>query len=102
MKIQLDLSAHCLETELKRLYHRALSDYFQIEIKEKERVEKRIELTRQALETLDFAQLRSKYTPLAGHTDQTIILSMRKNKLSLTINGRPIEPIMKDSSDENG
>ena len=102
MKIKLDLSAHCIETELKRLHHRALSDYFQTEIKEKERIEKRIELTRQALETLDFAQLRSKYTPLAGHTAQTIFLAMHQNKLSITISDRPIALIMKNSVDENG
>jgi len=102
MKIKLDLSAHCIETEIKRLYNRALSDYFKKEVKGKGRIEKSIELTRRALENLDFAQLRIKYSPLAGHTDRSIVLAMDKNKISITIDGRPIEPITKDSFDESG
>jgi hypothetical protein len=102
MKIQLDLSSHCIETEIKRLYHRALSDYFNKEVKENEHIEKRIDLTRQALETLDFSRLRSEYTPLAGRTDQVVILAMHNNKLSITIDGRPIEPTSKDLCREKG
>ncbi|MFC1816048.1 hypothetical protein ACFL0M_08905 [Thermodesulfobacteriota bacterium] len=96
MKIQLDLSKHCIETEIKRHYNRALSDYFKAG-KDKGLIEKIIELTQQALKTFDFARLRTKYPPLSGNTNQNIVLSMDNNKFSITIDGRPIEPITKDS-----
>lgn len=100
MKIKLDLSAHCIETEIKRIYNRALSDYFKAGA-DQGLIEKRIEITQLALKTFDFAQLRIKYAPLAGHTDQIILLAQDKNKLSITIDGRPIEPITKDALGQN-
>ena len=57
MKIQLDLSKHCIETEIKRLCNRALSDYFK-EVKDKGLIEKIIELTQQALKTFDSCGVR--------------------------------------------
>ena len=92
LKIQLDLSEHCIETEIKRHHNRAISEYFKAE-KDKRLIEKTIELTRQALETLDFARLRSKYPQLNGNTNQQIVLSMDDYRFSIAIDGRAIEPI---------
>ena len=96
MKIHLDPSKHCIETEIKRHYNRSLSEYFQAG-KNKGLSEKIIELTQQALKSFDFAKLRSKYPPLCGNTNHNIILSMNNNKLSIAIDGIPIKPIRKDS-----
>ncbi len=74
MRIDLDLTNHCVETEIKRVYHRALSGYFKAGA-DKTHLEQIIALTQQALERLDFGFLRSQYPPLAGHSDVPVVLA---------------------------
>jgi len=61
----LDLSRHCIQTEIRRLYNRSVSRYFKLE-KEDPQLAADIELLKNALETLDFPRLRSAHGALAG------------------------------------
>lgn len=63
--MKLDLSKHCIQTEIKRLYNRSVSRYFKLE-REDPQLAATIELLKAALEGLDFSRLRSDYSELAG------------------------------------
>jgi len=63
--MKLDLSKHCIETELKRLYNRSVSRYLKMKTDDP-RLEADIELLKAALERFDFPRLRSSYPILAG------------------------------------
>ncbi|MEJ2165894.1 MAG: hypothetical protein P8X90_10220 [Desulfobacterales bacterium] len=91
MDIPLDLSRHCIETEIKRQYNKAVSAYFKADAKEKHRLESTIEVMRRALGTLDFADLRTQYPPLAGGTDRHIILSCENENLAIAIDGKKLK-----------
>jgi hypothetical protein len=91
MDIRLDLSRHCIETEIKKQYNKAVSTYFKAAMDEKGVLEPTIEVFRQALETLNFSHLRTQYPPLAGGTDRNVFLSSEKAKLLITIDGEKIE-----------
>jgi len=65
MEIPLDLRRHCVETEIRRLYNRALTEAFRPGA-DREGLEERISLLQRALETLDFPALRSAHSALAG------------------------------------
>ncbi|MBW2250191.1 MAG: hypothetical protein JRF60_06080, partial [Deltaproteobacteria bacterium] len=54
MKIKLNLSRHCIETETKRLYNQSVLKYFKAD--DKDRIEKQIETLQNALQTLDFGK----------------------------------------------
>ncbi|MDY6792956.1 MAG: hypothetical protein SWH54_16955 [Thermodesulfobacteriota bacterium] len=89
MKIQLNLSRHCIETETKRLYNQAVLKYFKAD--DKDRREKQIEILQHALKTLDFGKLRSTHPELAGHCDDHVELSMDDHhQVVVHINGKQI------------
>lgn len=86
MDIQLDLSSHCIETELKRQYNRLISEYFKAGPAEKELMEATIDMLRLGLETLDFARLRARHHALCGGADpHKIVLSRQGEELFITI-----------------
>lgn len=91
MDIRLDLSRHCIETEIKKQYNQAVSAYFKADAKEKHRLEPTIEVMRRALETLQFSHLRNQYPPLAGGTDRNVILSCENEDLTITIDGKKLK-----------
>ncbi len=91
MDIRLDLSRHCIETEIKKQYGQAISAYFKAGLEEKRRLEPTIEVIHRALETLNFSQLRSQYPPLAGGTDRNVILSCENEDLMITIDGKKLK-----------
>ncbi len=89
MKINLNLSWHCIETETKRLYNQSVLKYFKAN--DKDRIEKQIEILQNALQTLDFDKLRSTYPELAGHSDDHVELSLNnQNQIIILINGKEI------------
>ena len=89
MKIKLNLSQHCIETEIKRLYNQSVLKYFKAN--DKDRIEKQIEILQHALQTLDFGKLRSTYPELAGHRDDHVELSFNnQNQIIILINGKEI------------
>ena len=63
--MRLDLSKHCIQTEIKRLYNRCVSRYFKLK-QDDPQLAADIELLKAALEELDFPRLRSGYKELAG------------------------------------
>ena len=89
MKIKLNLSRHCIETETKRLYNQSVLKYFKAN--DKDRIEKQIEILQHALQTLDFGKLRSTYPELAGHHDDHVELYLNnQNQIIILINGKEI------------
>ena len=73
MKIFLDLSRHCIETELKRIQNRLISDYLKLK-KEDISLEKKIESIQSALLRLDFNMLRSRFPELDGRAEKEILV----------------------------
>ena len=89
MKIKLNLTRHCIETETKRLYNQSVLKYFKAD--DKDQIEKHIEILQHALQTLDFGKLRSTYPELAGHCDDHVELSINdNNQIIILINGKNI------------
>jgi len=93
MKIILDLSKHCIETEIKRFYNQSVSKYFKPN-PDKAGLEREIEILREVLETFDFKRLRNTYPPFGGHHNDYVVLGVNdQNKIILFLNGKSIEPI---------
>ena len=89
MKIKLNLSRHCIETETKRLYNQSVLKCFKAD--DKDNIEKQIEILQHALQTLDFGKLRSTYPELTGHCDDHVELTINdKNQIIILINGKNI------------
>jgi len=66
MKILLNLSKHCIETEAKRLYEESLKQYFKAPDSRRAELEEVIEGLRNFLEYTDFNHLRCSHRALAG------------------------------------
>ena len=82
MKIQLDLSKHCIETELKRLHNQSISLYFKTKGMDEE-LDKKVGHIGRALENLDFPSLRSRFPDLAGGSTKSILLSIEEDGTNL-------------------
>ncbi|MBT8343008.1 MAG: hypothetical protein HKP58_06545 [Desulfatitalea sp.] len=89
-ELKLDLTRHCVETAIRRSYNQAVSDYFRANKASQPMLETIIDMTRQALETLDFKQLRGSYAPLAGHSDKPVVLMHHAGRLAILIDGDAI------------
>jgi len=89
--IRLDLSKHCIQTECRRLYDRAISLYFKTKDgPEKKQLENRIGLLQKALTELDFGFLRSRFHELSGNTSAVVdIVEDLEGKIEIIINGEP-------------
>ena len=95
MKIKLNLKNHCVETELKRLYNRNLSQYFKPGSNQKQ-IEKIIDVIKTILENSNISNLRSKYPELSGISDADILLTTdRQDQVVILINGLEINPFEK-------
>jgi len=89
VKIKLNLSRHCIETETKRLYNQSVLKYFKAA--DKDHIEKQIVILQHALQTLDFGKLRSTYPELTGHCNDQVELSVNnQNQIIVHINGKEI------------
>ncbi len=95
MKIKLNLKKHCVETELKRLYNRNLSQYFKPGCNQKQ-IEKIIDVIKTVLEHSNISKLRSRYPDLSGNSEADIVLTTdRKDLVVILINGLEINPCEK-------
>ena len=95
MKIKLNLKKHCVETELKRLYNRSLSQYFKPGCNQKQ-IEKIIDVIKTVLENSNLSNLRSKYPELSGNSEAVIVLTTdRQDHVVILINGVEINPLQK-------
>lgn len=93
MEVQLDLSTHCIETEIKRRYNLEISAYFKAGSEEQQRLEPMIDMLRLALEIFDFAKLRTRYPALAGGTDHNIRISVKNKRVLIAIDNTTIDPL---------
>jgi hypothetical protein len=92
MDVQLDLSAHCIETEIKKRYNLAISAYFKAGLEEQQRLEPIIDMLRSALESFDFGKLRTRYPELAGGADHNVRLFLENKRVSIAIDNTTIYP----------
>jgi hypothetical protein len=97
MNQKLSLKQHCIETELKRRYNKAISDYFKAEFKGREdlktHLETSIDIFQSALDNFDFGHLRNRYPDLRGNSDAAVMIYRDgSHRLRITINGEDIEP----------
>jgi hypothetical protein len=93
MEVRLDLSTHCIETEIKRRYNLEISAYFKAGLEEQQRLEPIIDMLRSVLETFDFAKLRTRYPALSGGTDHNILISIKNNQVSIAIDNTTFYPL---------
>jgi hypothetical protein len=93
MDVQLDLSTHCIETEIKRCYNLKISAYFKAGLNERQRLEPIIDMLRLALETFDFAKLRTRYPALAGGRRHNIRLSLKNKRVTIAIDNTTLDPL---------
>jgi hypothetical protein len=90
LEIELDLRKHCIETAIRRLYNRLLSEYFRNRGGNAES-EKKLTLLQNALSCFNFSSLRTVYRELAGKSGARIILTDNGGSApGITINGRPV------------
>jgi hypothetical protein len=94
MEIKLDLSKHCIETEIGRIFNQALSSYFR-STEDRSSLEQIISLTKEALETIDFLALRSDHPALSGQTSDHVALIKIKGRPHILLGDRQIEPPLK-------
>lgn len=92
MNQKLSLKQHCIETAIKKRYNQRILDYFKSDKASAGQIEAQIELLLEALETLDFGDLRNRYPDLRGNSDATVTLCKDgEGRLHITINGENIE-----------
>jgi hypothetical protein len=90
MKIRLDLSKHCIETAIRKQYHKTLSRYFKTP-EQGEELLAELEALIHALESFDFQLLRRTYPELEGHGCHEIILETDgRNPPVIRLNGERI------------
>ena len=88
--IELNLSRHCIHTEIKRRHSRCLSDYFAGR-GDVDTLEGEIDLLARALTELDLPSMRGSSSVLAGGDDITVRLSGSDEvPFSLTHQGEPL------------
>ena len=96
MIMELDLSRHCIKTEIRRQYNRAVSTLLKKQV-HADSLETVIELTRHCLEQFDFAALRSAHRALAGGTQSHVQLLARGGQIHICVDGREILPIVRST-----
>ena len=93
MKILLNLSKHCIETESKRIYEESLAQYFKATDSKRAELEEIIEGLRIFLEYSDFNHLRSSYPVLAGREGCKAVLHvLDRNLFEIEIDGTIYRP----------
>jgi hypothetical protein len=74
MRIRLDLTRHCIETELRRRHEAAMSRYFK-KPGARTSIEGELVLLEKALAAFDFGRLRSRWPVLAGGEKSAVHLT---------------------------
>ncbi|MBU1056080.1 MAG: hypothetical protein KKC46_19985 [Proteobacteria bacterium] len=87
MKIKMNLSGHCIETEAKRLYNNSITEFFENSESTDSELEEKIEGLKSFLEYTDFAHLRGRHPVLAGTEEGKAILNLLgENLFELEVN----------------
>jgi hypothetical protein len=84
-KIDLDLSKHCIKTEIKKQYEKKLS--LCLKNKADEETENLVEILKEILETKDLVALRGEYKELSGKSDVKAELFIGKDEIYVLIDG---------------
>ena len=88
--LKLDLSRHCIETEVRRLHERCIRDYFK-QPADRSRLEAAIDLLLEALETFDFPALRACHPAMAGQTEHRAALDRDpQGNLRILVDDNPL------------
>jgi len=74
LRIELDLSAHCIRTEARRIYEECLRQCLKLPEDQLDAMEEKIEALKDFLETIDFGDLRSRHSALAGGSEESATL----------------------------
>lgn len=90
-ELTLDLSRHCIETEVKRQHNRAVGEFFRAPPESRPHLETVIEQTRLLLESADFQKLRSTYPPLAGNSEAHAVLTREDDGFVIVLDGTAIK-----------
>ncbi|WP_222427475.1 hypothetical protein [Desulfobotulus alkaliphilus] len=80
-KVELDLSRHCVLTEIRRQQERAVA--LALKGRADEKVFERAEVLKEILESVDLKSLRGKYPQLQGGTEERITLVLEGEKRTL-------------------
>jgi hypothetical protein len=97
MKILLDLSKHCIETEAKRIYEESLVQYFKASDSKRLELEEKIEGLKNFIEYQDLNHLRSSHPALAGREGCKAVLHVLDRILfKIEIDGRFYIPQKKE------
>ncbi|MFP4444783.1 MAG: hypothetical protein ACLFPD_00875 [Desulfosudaceae bacterium] len=92
IRIDLDLSRHCIQTETRRIYNRLVSECLQSAEIDGD-MEEKVDFLVHVLETFDFAQLRSAYPELAGGGGAEVALIREDSgRLAIQIDDRVVAP----------
>lgn len=83
MKLYLDLSKHCIKTEMKKQYEKKLS--LCLKKKADRETEDLVEILKEILETKDLAGLRGKHAELSGKSDVKAELFIDDNEVYVLI-----------------
>jgi hypothetical protein len=89
MHLKLNLTRHCIDTEIRRRYNRAISDILGRR-GDPDSLEAMVDLTHRCLEQLDFPALRSRYPVLAGGTDASVAIVTDGRRVQIAVNSQPI------------
>jgi hypothetical protein len=90
MKIRLDLSKHCIETAIRKQYHKTISRYFKMP-EHREELQAELAFLIRAMESFDFPLLRRTYPELEGHGSHEIVLETNgRNNPVIRLNGERI------------
>jgi hypothetical protein len=85
-RLTLDLSRHCIQTATRRCYEQRMAQYFRSEAS-RNALGQEIDLLQRALETLDFAALRSRWPALAGGMPVSIIMKAVGERIEIELEG---------------
>lgn len=90
--ISLNVSKHCVGTEIKRQYNQRIAAYFKLKDPEDiGRAESAIALLKAALEGIDFGGLRAACPELRGGGRHEVSLSGEGGAILIHINGETID-----------
>ncbi|MDY0132751.1 MAG: hypothetical protein RBR53_08785 [Desulforegulaceae bacterium] len=84
-KLDLDLSKHCIKTEIKKQYEKKLS--LCLKNKADEETEVLVEALKEILETKDLISLRGKHKELSGKSNLKAELFILKDEIYVLIDG---------------
>ena len=98
MKIRLDLTNHCIETEVRRRHEAAMSRYFKGK-EDKDALDAQLVLLEKSLAAFDFDRLRGRWPALAGGSDHPVFLAGdNHDRPCLQFDDRSVVPPADDTS----